>query len=688
MKSMLDLLWKPWWAAARQSLEAMESILLSPQRGVLSLLLLTAGTVVSWFLYVPVHELLHALGCFATGGSVSELNIQARYGGVLLEKIFPFVVAGGSYAGQLTGFDTGGSDLVYLATVAAPYLLTLLGGFWLLTLATTHRSALLFGPAVVLLMAPLLSLAGDYYEMGSIVVSGILGLLGGPPESLKLLRHDDLFALLSAFGQRFPERRALWAAAVTASALMGYTLACLTLAGSRVAAGWFQGPRRQRAWLSPIQSPLSSLLAHLYYRLKVVGEPLPRRGPVILVANHNSALLDPVMLSVASRRPVRFLAKAPLFTDSSLRVLVRAAGSIPVYRQKDDASQIGRNAEMFQAVMVALSEGSILGLFPEGRSHRAPSVQPLRTGAARIALEAFALHHTTFPIIPVGLMVRHQGKFRSPALILRGKPVAWEDLAACGAEDRLAVRRLTDRIHTSLRQVTLELEHWEDRPLVECAEAIWTAEYGGNSDPAAAMRRLRRAARILGELRRQEGPYSDVLRQVEQHRRKLQLLGLQPAHLSMDTRWTAGLRRALRTRHLLGFPAALLAVAGYLLFRIPYGIAGALARLRQPQAAALSSRRVLAGVPVYLLWVVGLCITIGWLWGPWPAAAAALWIPATGLSGLWFRERWQVTLRDLRRFLVMRRRREQVTELKSRQADLAERLKELYQRFPDQSLNL
>jgi len=244
MKSTLNLLWKPWWAAARESMAAMESILLGPGGGVRSLLLLTAGTLVSWFLYVPVHELLHAFGCLATGGSVTELEIQALYGGALLEKIFPFVVAGGPYAGRLTGFDTGGSDLVYLATDAAPYLLTLLGGFWLLRLAPIRRNPLLFGPAVVLLITPLISIAGDYYEMGSILVSGALGLLGGSPESLQLLRHDDLFALLGEFSQRFPTGRALWAAAVAASTMLGYILACLTLAGSQALARRFLGQQR------------------------------------------------------------------------------------------------------------------------------------------------------------------------------------------------------------------------------------------------------------------------------------------------------------------------------------------------------------------------------------------------------------------------------------------------------------
>jgi hypothetical protein len=216
----------------------MESVLLGPKGGVLPLVLLVVATAVSWFVYVPIHELLHAFGCMATGGTVSELQIQALYGGALLERIFPFVVAGGPYAGRLTGFDTGGSDLVYLATDVAPYLLTIVGGFWLLRVTRTRGNPLLFGPAVVLLAAPLISIPGDYYEMGSILVSRVLGLLGGAPEPVQALRHDDLIALLGEFGERFPAPRAGWAAAVTLSTLVGYVLASATLAGSHTVAAW------------------------------------------------------------------------------------------------------------------------------------------------------------------------------------------------------------------------------------------------------------------------------------------------------------------------------------------------------------------------------------------------------------------------------------------------------------------
>jgi 1-acyl-sn-glycerol-3-phosphate acyltransferase len=437
-------------------------------------------------------------------------------------------------------------------------------------------------------------------------------------------------------------------------------------------------------WLLPILSHVSWLLAHLYYRLTVRGPAGPRRGAVMLVANHNNALLDPVMVSVAARRPVRFLAKAPLFTESAIRLLIRASGAIPVYRRQDDASQTGRNVEMFQAVRGALVDGAAVGLFPEGISHSGPALEPLRTGAARIALGACGHRGAAFPIIPVGLVLSQRGRFRSRALILRGAPVEWEDLAQRGEDDREAVRELTGRIEAGLRSVTLNLERWEDHPLVECAEAIWAAEHGADPDPAAGVTRMDHAARILGALRRDESAaHAGVVPRVEQHRRRLKALGLQPRHLGTSTRMQDGMRWAVRRVHLLGIPAMLVAVAGYLLFRIPYVLTGRVARWGRPMPDQVSTFALVVGALVYALWVVALAAAAWWLWGPWAGAASLLWIPLVGVLGLWIRERWHTARRDIRRFFLMRSRSEQMASLRKSQKEIALELQQVYQAYKD-----
>ena len=168
-------------------------------RGLRSWLVFVVALVATWFLYVPAHELLHAAGCLLGGGDVARLEIAPEYGAALLAQVFPFVVSGSRYAGQLTGFDVHGSDATYLATVLAPYVLTVFPGVPLLQYAARARTPgpaqpWLLGIALPAALAPIASLAGDYYEAGSIVVTHLAA--GGAPElPLGRLRSDDLFDL-------------------------------------------------------------------------------------------------------------------------------------------------------------------------------------------------------------------------------------------------------------------------------------------------------------------------------------------------------------------------------------------------------------------------------------------------------------------------------------------------------------
>ncbi len=162
--------------------------------GVPALLGVLGGCVLGWWVYVPCHELLHALACVVTGGEVTRLEIAPQYGASLLARVFPFVTAGGENAGRLSGFDTHGSDLIYLATDLGPFLLTLFPGVWLLRKAGSRCKGLLFGLSLPLALAPFVSLTGDAYEIGSIVATR--APLWSTLAWKTLLRGDDLFAII------------------------------------------------------------------------------------------------------------------------------------------------------------------------------------------------------------------------------------------------------------------------------------------------------------------------------------------------------------------------------------------------------------------------------------------------------------------------------------------------------------
>jgi hypothetical protein len=157
--------------------------------GIRQLLVILLGLILGWWLYVPIHEMLHALACVAAGGHVISLEISAIYGGGLLEKLLPFVVSHSQYAGRLSRFDSGGSDLVYLMTDLGPFLLTLFPGVWLLRVGANRRSGLIFGISLPFALAPLISLTGDGYEIGAILVTRIPSWQA----LAEILRADDLF---------------------------------------------------------------------------------------------------------------------------------------------------------------------------------------------------------------------------------------------------------------------------------------------------------------------------------------------------------------------------------------------------------------------------------------------------------------------------------------------------------------
>jgi len=155
----------------------------------------------TWFLYVGIHELLHAAGCEIAGGDVTRLEISSRYGGKLYAKYFDFVVTESEYAGRLTGF-TREPDYIYLSTVFGPFVLTVLFGVALVKLCARRRRPILFGIAVVVGLAPFYNLQGDYFEMGSILVTRVVTILfggGGYPPMFNELRSDDIFKLFDSF---------------------------------------------------------------------------------------------------------------------------------------------------------------------------------------------------------------------------------------------------------------------------------------------------------------------------------------------------------------------------------------------------------------------------------------------------------------------------------------------------------
>lgn len=435
--------------------------------------------------------------------------------------------------------------------------------------------------------------------------------------------------------------------------------------------------RPPRTWLLPSLSRVASTAVRAFYRFRVEGALPPADGPVLFVGNHPNSLVDPAFVAAAAGRPVRFLAKAPLFTDRVVGWLIRASGSIPVYRRQDDPSLMRRNLSVFEAVHEALEQGSAVGIFPEGISHSAPSLAELRTGAARISLGAAERLNRSFPIVPIGMVLREKERFRSEAYALVGESVAWDDLRGCPEDDADAVRELTSRIEAALRTVTFNLERWEDLPILECAEALYTAELDLERSRVDRVRRMRQMSETLSRLRQSDPDRVEGLyRAVESFAATLSELGVNAAELDTVPRLRSVSAWAIRRFALFLIGGPLAAVGAVVLF-VPYRLTRRIAEKPVLDTDVRATWKILGGAVMYLVWMLLIAIGVGVVLGRLWAVASLVAVPLLAVVTYYVRDKWMDARADVRRYVALRRRSDLRAWLLEHRAELAESLERL-----------
>ena len=185
------------------------------------------------------------------------------------------------------------------------------------------------------------------------------------------------------------------------------------------------------------------------FRVKVEGrDNIPRRGPVILAANHRS-FLDSIFIPSVIHRRVTFVAKAEYFDDPKTAWFFRGVGQIPIRREGGSAGE-----RALESATEVLQSGGVFAIYPEGTRTRDGYLHRGHTGVARLSLR------TGTPIIPVGLIgtdeIQPVDK-RMPKLFRRvtvrfGEPLDPQRYGE--GQEHLALRELTDEVMYEIGQLS------------------------------------------------------------------------------------------------------------------------------------------------------------------------------------------------------------------------------------------
>jgi 1-acyl-sn-glycerol-3-phosphate acyltransferase len=231
--------------------------------------------------------------------------------------------------------------------------------------------------------------------------------------------------------------------------------------------------RSDRTYRAVIRTALGVFRA-LDFRIDLTGaQHIPSTGGAVIAANHVS-YFDFMLVGYAALpdRLVRFMAKKQVFDHRVGGPLMRGMHHIPVDRSA--------GASAYAVACDALRAGELVGVFPEATISRAFTPIPMKSGAARMAIDA------EVPIVPVVTWGAHRlwTKGRKPRL-RRHVPVSihvGEPLLPLPGE---SAQQLTDRLAATLTRLIDEVQRaYPESPVP--GEEWWLPAHLGGTAPTLA----------------------------------------------------------------------------------------------------------------------------------------------------------------------------------------------------------
>ena len=429
--------------------------------------------------------------------------------------------------------------------------------------------------------------------------------------------------------------------------------------------------------LTHLLAPVVRFALWIYFRrIDVRGRDLiPQDGPLIYVANHPNVMLDTLLLAatIPGQRP-RFLAKSTLFKNRLFAFFLRRLGAVAVSRDQDGVRS--GNRDMFRQACSILEQGGTLALYPEGGSLAGRRVRPLKQGAARIALRAAISGARPPKIVPVGLTYTAPELFRGEVEVHFGAPIPVADyLETYDSNRQQAIGQLIATIHHRLTLLTWHVNAAELAQPCEDATRFYADHLARDmpADPHLSPRLragqvLIRAAHHCADS--DPALFATLARRLDAHQRKTRRLDLFEPHPPTAPQ-----------RPLLAAILALPALYGLLHNALPYALPRLCAHPFRRSPEMIGSIKFAAGAaafPLYYLLRAGVTSAFcGWS----TALFYGLTLPASGLLGLYYKERILASVPLRHQWTLSKRRRGEFERLDGERRALLADLDDLKERY-------
>ncbi|TMM53216.1 glycerol acyltransferase [Maribacter algarum] len=202
---------------------------------------------------------------------------------------------------------------------------------------------------------------------------------------------------------------------------------------------------------------------HLYYgKIRVSGlENVPKDKPVLFLPNHQSALLDVLLIATDCNRKPWFLTRSDVFKSKTLISIFNFFQMIPIYRIRDGRESLKNNQAVFDRCSELLIQKEALLMFPEANHNLKRRVRPLSKGFTRILFNTLdKAPETDIMIIPVGINYRDAIRFPDKVALYFDTPIAVNGMYD-PTNEKGSVDKIKKAVSSRLKTLTTHIENEE-----------------------------------------------------------------------------------------------------------------------------------------------------------------------------------------------------------------------------------
>ena len=205
-----------------------------------------------------------------------------------------------------------------------------------------------------------------------------------------------------------------------------------------------------------MKSYVSLGLFFYYKKITVHGrENIPSDKPLLLLPNHQNALLDALLVATSIDGYSYYLTRANVFNNRVIAKLLECLRLIPVYRIRDGYATLTKNNEIFERCSRLLNANHSVLIFPEGDHNIRRTVRPLSKGFTRLVFRTLKeFPDADLKLMPIGLNYHKADAYPDSAAIFFGKPI---DARLYGENDNDSILKMRNDVHAAISELTAHI---------------------------------------------------------------------------------------------------------------------------------------------------------------------------------------------------------------------------------------